>query len=40
MASRGWMTDVKVAEDGFDPATCHDIAKQLVSNEQELLEYF
>ena len=25
------MTDVKVAEDGFDPATCHDIAKQLVS---------
>ena len=32
------MTDVKVAEDGFDPATCHDIAKQLVSNEQE--KYF
>ena len=25
------MTDVKVAEDGFDPTTCLDIAKQLVS---------
>ena len=31
MASRDWMTDVKVAEDGFDPASCLDIAKQLVS---------
>ena len=31
VASRDWMTDVKVAEDGFDPATCRDIAKQLVS---------
>ena len=25
------MTDVKVAEDGFDPTSCLDIAKQLVS---------
>ena len=31
VASRDWMTDVKVAEDGFDPASCLDIAKQLVS---------
>ena len=31
MAARGWTTDVKVEEDGFDPARCSDIAKQLVS---------
>ena len=31
MAARGWTTDAKVEEDGFDPAYCVDIAQQLVS---------
>ena len=31
VAARGWTTDAKVEEDGFDPAHCEDIAKQLVS---------
>ena len=31
MAARGWTTDAKVKDDGFDPTHCEDIAKQLVS---------
>ena len=31
VAARGWTTDAKVEEDGFDPTHCVDIAKQLVS---------